>query len=294
MKILLVNFGAFGDILNSTPIAKHYKLFFPECHITWMTRKKYASSVQNNPFINEILTPKEEHLQIENAASYNVHMTFLLMEEIKKLKNKYDKIFFVAPYTWTLTNNEFNVDKHSLLNIIKTKLTDIKEFVCEFIPVVSLTDEEKQEAKNFYNFLKGNKKILVEYENYSNQSPFNKEYVEKLCEQIQEKNYDLIFSGKQEPEYVKELREKYKVNFYNYSGSFMSNAELYNLCDIFIGCSSGLSCLTHSDYCDITKHRIEVVKDNHWSTADWKHMKNKKICFDYQSYEEEIKNILYE
>lgn len=284
MKILLVNFGAFGDILNSTPIAKHYKLSSPECHITWMTREKYKSVIVNNPYIDKILTPKEDHLfHGTDVAARNVEMTFLLRNEIAALK-QYDKILFIAPYYWSLTNTEFDVNKHSLLYIIKTKLTDIKDFACEFIPVVHLSNEEKQEALEFYNKLSGFKKVLIEHENFSNQTPFNEKYIEALCKQIDGKNYDLVFSGKKEPEYVNKLREKYKVNFHNYSGSFLSNAELYNLCDVFIGCCSGLTCLTHSDYCDRNKLRFEVARGKHWSSHEWEHMNSKRICYSLEEF----------
>lgn len=290
-KILLVNFGAFGDILNSTPIAKHYKLADSECHISWMTRKKYASAVKNNPYIDKILTPKEEHLKINpKSANYNVEMTFTLMNEIKQL-NEYNKIFFLAPYVWSLTNNKFDLHKDSLLKIIKTNLTDINDYLCEFIPVVKLTEEEEEEANSFYNSLSGNKKILIEHENYSNQTPFNESYIESLCETINEKNFDLIFTGKSEPDFVNTFKQKYKINFYTYTGSFMSNARLYNLCDYFIGCCSGLTCLTHSDYCDTSKTRIEVSKGYHWSSTDWTHMKNKDICFSFDNFKESLKKI---
>jgi ADP-heptose:LPS heptosyltransferase len=290
MKILLVNFGAFGDILNSTPIAKHYKLVDPSCHITWMTREKYKSVIKNNPYIDNILTPKESHLGLEKAGgAANVHMTFLLRDEILKLN--YDKIFFVAPYTWTLTNKEFDVNKHTLLDVIKTKVSDINDFACDFIPVINLSEEEKKEAKSFFDSLNGNKKILIEYENFSNQSPFNEKYIDKLCEFANNKNYDLIFSGKQEPEFVKSLKQKYNVNFHMYNGSFMSNAELYNLCDMFIGCCSGITCLTHSDYCDTNKNRLEVTRGKHWSSYQWVHMINKNICHSLEQYSQYLKGI---
>jgi ADP-heptose:LPS heptosyltransferase len=291
MKILLINFGAYGDILNSTPIAKHYKIEHANNHITWMTREKYKSAVKNNPYIDDILIPKEKHLY-KNGIISNVEMTFVLREEILNLKNKFDKMFFIAPYVWTLTSEEFDVEKHSLLYVIKNKLTDISNFNCEFIPIVNLSDDEKKEAKQFISSLKGEKRIMIEHENFSNQTPFDETYIEDLCKKIDGKNYDLIFSGKEEPIYVKHLKEKYNVNFYCYSGSFMSNAELYNLCDVFIGCCSGLTCLTHSDYCDREKFRLEISNGPHWSSIDWTHMKNKKISFSKEQYKKDLENII--
>lgn len=284
MKILLVNFGAFGDILNSTPIAKNYKLMNPSNNITWMTTERYTSAIKNNPYIDNIITLKE-YLS-SNLYPFYVNMTFDLKDQIVKLN--YDKIYFIAPYTWTINNPEFDLNKHSLLEIIKTKLTDIEDFICDFIPVVKLSEQEKLEAKTFFDTLNGDKKILIEFENFSNQSPFDERYIEKLCELVNDKNYDLVLSGRKEPEFFKTFKLKYNVNFHTYSGSFMSNAELYNLCDSFIGCSSGISCLTHSDYCDNNKSRIEVSKGLHWSTNGWTHMKNKKICYNFEQYTDNL------
>lgn len=282
MKILLVNFGAYGDILNSTPIAKHYKLSIPNCQITWMTLEKYKSVLLNNPFIDKIITVQEHSAESFSQYPLYVQTNFSLKQQILELK--YDKIFFVAPYDWTINNSHFDVNKHSLLDIIKTRLTDVERFSCEFIPTLYLSGEEINEAKNFYNTLTGKKKILVEHENFSNQSPFSELFVDILSAQVDGKNYDIIFSGKQKPKYLKNLQQKYKVNYYNYSGSFTSNAELYNLCDVFVGCCSGLTCLTHADYCDRNKIRIEVSNGIHWSSKDWVHMINKTICYNLQDF----------
>jgi hypothetical protein len=287
MNILLVNFGAFGDILNSTPIAKHFKLENPANHITWMTRQKYITSIKNNPHIDRILTPKEEHLGLDNQAEdKNVYMTSILKKEIANLN--YDKIFFLAPYVWTSAKKDINLLDYSLLYIIKNKLTDIQNFLCEFIPVVVLSEEEKNEAKTFFSRLTGDKKFLIEYESFSNQTPFGKNHVIKLCEAFNGKNYDFIFSGKHPPDYIESLKKDYNINFHFYEGSFMSNAELFNLCDYFVGCCSGLTCLTHSDYCDSMKPRIEVVYGYHWSSADWKHASNKAIVCSVPQFAEAL------
>ena len=148
-----------------------------------------------------------------------------------------------------------------------------------------LSELEILEAKNFFSKLKGDKKILLEYETFSVQSPFDKSYFDALCENINNKNIDLIMTGMKLPKYFnEEYRKQYNINFHHYNGSFMSNAELYNLCDYFISTCSGITCLTHSDYCDTNKVRIEVSYGYHWSSIDWKHMKNKHLCFHYKQF----------
>lgn len=280
-RIIIVNFGGFGDILNTTPIAKHHKISNPNTHITWLTKEKYVSAIKNNKFIDKIITI--------NDSLNNIQLTKKYYDESV---NKNLNLKFVAPYTTFFLDNKKHPARSSLLQIIKYETSGIDNFICDFIPNVSLSDEEKKEAKLFFSELKGNKKILFEYENFSNQSPFDEEYFIELCERIQDKNYDLIFTGISKPPYEKSMiKYDKKINFYHYAGSFMSNAELYNLCDVFISTSSGITCLTHSDYCDIDKLRIEVSYGYHWSTFDWQHMKNKHIVFYKQQFKKALNNL---
>ncbi len=282
MTQLLVNFGSNGDILNSTPIAKHLKITNPNEKIIWLTREKYTHCIKNNPFIDEIRTVDEKIFNKVN----NVNLTFYYENLIKKSNLKEDiNVRFLAPYYMF---DKINMLDYSLLQIIKNITSGIKDWSCEFIPNVFLSEEEKQEAKNFIASIDNkNKNILIEYESFSQQSEFSEEYFEELAQIIQNKKYNLIFTGLRLPEYLK----KYKLNVFHYTGSFMSNAELYNLCDIFIGVSSGISCLTHSDYCDINKLRIEIVRGQHWSTMEWKHTKNKTIVFSKNNFINTIKNL---
>lgn len=280
-KLIIVNMGAYGDILNTTPIAKHYKTINPDIKISWLTRKKYISVLKNNKYIDKIIVAEET----ENTDNLK-----LTRDYFNFFKEKNTEAKFVAPYIpLLLKTGKIQPARSSLLQIIKYETSGIDEFACDFIPNVFLSSYEIEEARSFFSQLKGNKKILFEYETFSQQSPFNEQYFDILCERLNNKNIDLIFTGLNFPIFLTEERKlKYNINFILYNGSFMSNAELYNLCDGFIGTSSGISCLTHSDYCDINKPRIEVCFGYHWSTFDWTHMKNKKVVFYLKQFKEAL------
>ncbi|MBI3258793.1 MAG: hypothetical protein HYZ54_04865, partial [Ignavibacteriae bacterium] len=62
-------FHGIGDILNCTPIAKQLKLNEPDCHITWYTASKYRFIVENNPFIDEIITLDGDVLEHDKEMS---------------------------------------------------------------------------------------------------------------------------------------------------------------------------------------------------------------------------------
>ena len=277
-KILIVNFGAFGDIINSTPIANHYKKTDPNNEIVWVTRKKYHSVLTNNPNIDSLLFINEDNLKKYD----NVSMTYKTKAFIKRTYSDH-RIIFPAPY---MSETYDGTPKSTLLDIIKDESSKISDWKCDFIPNVFLSAEEQAEANNFFKQVDtNNKSILLEYESFSNQTPFDFNYITNLCKIIEGCGYNVIFSGLKKPNYYDKLKNSFDIQFYHYSGSFISNAQLYNLVDIFIGCCSGLTCLTSSDFCDIDKTRIEVCRGEHWSSIAWTHNENNKtICYNLESF----------
>ncbi len=285
MNILIVNMGNNGDVLNSTPIAFHFKNFKKPNRVDFLTKIKYKNLLENNPSIDNVL---DTGLELEDSPpKYHSHT---IQHELDSYidTSKYKKIFFSAPYMSQDYNDGFS-DK-SLLQLTKGV---VKRWRCKFLPQVKLSPSEELEAQIFFAKLKGCYKVLVEYEFESNQSSFNYQYMNHICNHFQKKNIDIILTSKNKPEFMEVLEQHYDdINFYHYSNSFMSNAKLYNLVDLFVGCSSGLTCLTSSNYCDSNKKRIEVCNGPHWSTKLWSHnSKNKDICYNLESFKQSINNI---
>lgn len=280
-NILIVSFGGLGDILNATPIAKHYKLENSENNVSFLTREKYKFVVQNNKFIDNIYC-------MESPTLNNVKMSHCYKSMIEE-EFRGHKIIFSAPY---MSPKYDGTARSTLLKIIKNECVDIENWNCEFVPNIGLSEDEIKEAQSFFNTLNGKKKILLEYENFSEQSPYDKSFFYALCDKINNKNYDLILTGLKEPEYLEFAKNKYNINFYHYNRSFMSNAELYNLCDMFVGCCSGITCLTSSEYCVTDKTRIEICRGEHWSSVDWTHNnQNKYICYDFNSFSDVLSKV---
>lgn len=285
MNILIVNMGNNGDILNSTPIASHFKNFKKFNKVDFLTKIKYKNLLENNADIDTILDTGPE---LEDSPPKYHSETIRHELDSYVDTSKYKKIFFPAPYMSEDYKEGFT-DK-SLLQLTKGV---IKKWRCNFIPHVELKPREELEADIFLSKLKGSLKVLVEYEFDSNQSSFNYQYMNHVCNHFDGKNVDIIFTSKGKPNFIQVLEDYYKgLNFYHYNNSFMSNAKLYNLVDLFIGCSSGITCLTSSDYCNPNKMRIEVCNGPHWSTELFKHnSKNKHICYDKESFNQSINNI---
>lgn len=90
-KILIIRFSSIGDIVLTTPVARCLKKKFPDAEIHYLTKAKFASVIDNNPYISKI------HVFSDNLA-----------ETIKSLKDeKFD----------------FIVDLHHNLRSLRVKLS---------------------------------------------------------------------------------------------------------------------------------------------------------------------------
>ncbi len=52
MKILIVRFSSIGDIILTTPVVRCLKKKFPDAEIHFLTKPKYKSILENNPYID--------------------------------------------------------------------------------------------------------------------------------------------------------------------------------------------------------------------------------------------------
>tara|TARA_R110002167_G_scaffold358470_1_gene574559 strand:+ start:1120 stop:1965 length:846 start_codon:yes stop_codon:yes gene_type:complete len=274
-EVTIVCFGAFGDIINCTPIAKHYKK--EGKLVRWITKDKYANVLSNNDYIDEILLLKNSKLNNASLTRKFKSSHFVKQNEI---------ILFTAPYMSKFYDGS---TRSTLLDIIKDETSEIKEWNCDFIPVIDLSQNEIDEANSFLEKVDKQKRILIEFESFSGQTFLSENNLFKLFSEF-EGNF--ILTGISKPTWFDSLKDlNTNSNFYFYNGSFKSNAEIYNNCDFFIGCCSGITCLTSSDYCVKSKSkRIECCRGPHWSSLAWEHNSaNKQICYNRKQFEAAIK-----
>jgi len=55
MKILIIKFGAMGDVLRTTGILRPLKRKYGDCEIWWLTVRKSKTVLKNNPYIDRII-----------------------------------------------------------------------------------------------------------------------------------------------------------------------------------------------------------------------------------------------
>lgn len=67
-RILIIKLAAIGDVLRTTPILPALKEKYPQSHISWITDQSSLSVLEENPYIDRLLTANYENalrLQVE-------------------------------------------------------------------------------------------------------------------------------------------------------------------------------------------------------------------------------------
>jgi lipopolysaccharide heptosyltransferase II len=105
MKILLFKVGALGDILMTTPLIRQLRKAYPDAKIDYLVGKNSKVILENNKYIDEIITFEENIIFKKKLFSL-----FGLIKNIKR--KKYDFVFVL--------------DKHWIFNLISL-LSCIKE-----------------------------------------------------------------------------------------------------------------------------------------------------------------------
>ncbi len=83
-RILIIRLSAIGDIVMSQPLAESLKKYNPNTHITWMSQPENRSLLENNPFIDTIITWDKSHWK----TLFKQKRFKQLWQEINTLKKK--------------------------------------------------------------------------------------------------------------------------------------------------------------------------------------------------------------
>src|SRR5918997_615324 len=54
-RILIMRYGAHGDLLMASPLVRALRDALPDAHLTWIVEPKTRESIDANPFIDEIV-----------------------------------------------------------------------------------------------------------------------------------------------------------------------------------------------------------------------------------------------
>ncbi len=257
-------FHGIGDILNCTPVARQLKLNEPDCLITWFTSERGAMALEHNPHVDEVVALPGDPVKLDERVL-----------ELKRLR-PWTRFLTPAPYM-----NYQAAPGGSLFEILRASAGI--PLTVPFRPVLRLREDEIREARAYWESLPGGPRILVETEFYSQQSRWNRSNAFDLVERLAPVSPLLVFTARTCPEFLDDLREVYPRAVWC-QAPFRQNAELYNLCDAFIGVSSGITCLTISTHCRDDIPSIEYVRAEHWASAHWDFVDEHTYCFTYARF----------
>ncbi len=255
---------ALGDLVTTSHIARQLKADDPNCYVVWFVLRKNAFILRGNPYIDEIVELEGNNKDLDAR-----------VEEFKLLR-PWKRFIVPQPH--------LSYDKlpgGDLTELVKAAAQ--LDWTVPYVPVMRLSDEEIRNARAYVASLPPGIKIMVETEFQSEQSPWNATYAKLMVQQLRHLEPVFVFSAKNEPAYLNELRQDYdRIAWCQLP--FRENAELYNHMDAFIGVSSGISCLSYTDWCREDVPHVEVVNNTHWSTYHFSNHKRRRLCFEEQSY----------
>jgi len=236
LKILLGQLGRRGDCIFATTVARQIKLDYPGCHLTWAIGSTCKSIVENNPFIEAIWV-------IENDVSGNTFCQwedFLEQVESRKKCGDFDLIFLTQVHPGNFQNYD-GTSRSSIFRGYPHPIT------VPLSPVIRLSDQEVKNVSAFadvHSLGSVQNVILFECESTSGQSFITIDFALDVSKRLLNKfnSLKVIISSSQ------------KIND-NITGiidgsvlSFKENAELTRYCSLLVGCSSGISWLSTSDW----------------------------------------------
>lgn len=253
-KVLLAQLNSNGDCLYATVIAKQIKeVDHPGCLLTWAVNSKCKQSVLLNPHVDEIWeVPTESSLTTDKEWD-----DFVKLAELRKAEGDFDIVY----YTQVIGNNTINFDggiRSSMYNNYPNKIT------VNFQPVINLSETEIDNVARFaaaHKLSEFKNVILLECGPDSFKSALKPSSAILFAEEITSKYMDtaiILSSNKRIESTTLSILDGSVL-------SFRENAELTKYCNLFIGCSSGISWLTTTDWAKPLKKVIITNKSSNYT-----------------------------
>jgi len=257
-KILIIKLGALGDVLRTTPLAEAIKKKYPDCLIYWLTEESSAELLENNPYIDKILTYNLDNILRLQQEKFNILFSLEIDTPTTLLANliKADEKFgFYFDNGSTSCFNESAEEyletaflTHLKLKNRKTYQEMIFQACC--LPYnkeeifLELTDTEKKYAEKFKqekNIKENDKLFGINFSSSSRwpSKAWAKEKIIELIEKMQD-NYKIIILGGPEehekmPQLIEELKNKgINVLANNPKNTIKEFSSIINLCEKII------------------------------------------------------------
>jgi len=256
-KILIIKLGALGDVIRTLSILPGFKEKFPNSEIFWLTKNNAAPFLENNPYINKLLT-----LPFQTKEKFDILYNFDTEEEATSLAKNLQATKKYGFYSEESFSAAFNPSAEYYLNTMfddelkKNNKKTYQQMMFEAAELdykkqhcsIFLTDKDKNYARDFLkNYLLNKDKLIGIHIGSSPRWPSKSWHEDRLRKFIilaKQKGYDIIlFGGPEEKDkllsLVKEFsKQNIKVMTNNPDNTMREFASLVNECSFIISADS--------------------------------------------------------
>ncbi len=226
-----------GDCLLATVLAKQIKKDFPGCHLTWAISDLCRQVIDLNPDVDATW---EVPLPDKKAAEKEGWYAFEKEALKKKAAGEFDEIFFTQVYPSNVHHYD-GTTRGTIYNAYPYPVT------VDARPVLRLSGREIQKAVEFaeqHQLRQYDHVILFECSSSSGQSFVNPGWAIAVAEKLlaQFENLLIILSTHIE------LQVHHPRIIVANNLSLRENAELTKYCSLLLGCSSGITWISITDW----------------------------------------------
>jgi ADP-heptose:LPS heptosyltransferase len=229
LKVLIVRFSSIGDIVLTTPIIRCLKQQLKDVEVHYITKRKFNSVVQHNPYIDKIYSiDKSTDEVIDALKSENYDYIIDLHHNIRTFKLKQQlskKAFAFDKLNWKkfLVVN-FKINKLPNIHIVDRYFETIKS-----LGVVNdnkgldyfITDKDEVDIKQVFplSFHSGYYCLVVGGSYFTKQIPLHK--MKEICEKSTKPL--ILLGGKEDKEIANQLHQMFPQTTFNSCGEFNLN-----------------------------------------------------------------------
>ncbi|MEW6511317.1 MAG: hypothetical protein AB1428_10190 [Bacteroidota bacterium] len=235
-KVLLGHLASYGDALFATAVARQIKHDIPECHLTWAIGSLYRPAIEGNPYVDEIWEIPLARRDDADAA----WRRFAAEARVRVKRGEFDEAY----YTQIGPDNYQNFDGTIRASVFRGYPRSI---TVPITPVIRLSEAETEATKAFaehHRLRDRTHVILFECAAASRQSFVTPEYASVVARLVTHERDDIaVILSSTTP-----VEETPGIIIDGSTITFRQNAELTRYCTLLVGCSSGVSWLSTSDW----------------------------------------------
>ncbi len=235
-RILLGHLAAFGDCLYATVITRQIKQDFPGSHLTWAIAAPFRQIADGNPYVDDIWEIPLSRAEAESTG----WRTFVASAQSRKINGDFDLLFLTQIPPDNFQNFDGTV-RASIFHGYPHPIT------VPLAPVLRLPAGDVERVRQFAEqngLARYRHVVLFECAGLSGQTFVTQDFALSTARLLLEKGLDCCFVissanalSSQDPRIIDASCLR-----------FRENAELTKYATLFVGCSSGITWLSTSDW----------------------------------------------